>query len=170
MGLLLTVVIAVALGAIWMVVVRSSGRRKRLAGAPAAVEKVLGRYRKGEWDEVIAAAPDLLARPTDDGDRRWRPALELALGHSLVERERYGDAVAHLERGLLLQSAARRAAGRADAPDPGEAKLRHVLGYAYAEQGRPAQARREYRRVLDQPDLEPAVRRGVEASLAALDD
>ena len=53
-------------------------------------------------------------------------------------------------------------------PDPAEAKLRHVLGWAYAQTGRTAQARREYRRVLETPGLDPAIKVRVEASLAAL--
>ena len=126
-------------------------------------------YRKGRWAEVVATAPALLARPSDGGDKAWRPALELALGHGLVETDQPDQAIPHLERGLLLQSAVRRAQGGGDAPDPAEAKLRHVLGWAYAQTGRTAQARREYRRVLDTPGLDPTIRVRVEASLAGLD-
>jgi hypothetical protein len=160
--------IAVALGVLWVVLMRRSAGRRRLLRAPKDVTRVLDRYRKGDWAETVAEAPGLLARPSDGGDETWRPALELALGHSLVEVDRFEDAIPHLERGLLLQSAVRRAQGRGDAPDAGEAKLRHVLGFAYAQTGRTAQARREYRRVLDIPGLDPAVRVRVEASLDAL--
>lgn len=168
MDIVVGLLIAVALGVLWVVLMRRSAGRRRLLSAPRDVTRVLDRYRKGDWAETVAEAPGLLARPSDGGDETWRPALELALGHSLVEVDRFEEAVPHLERGLLLQSAVRRAQGRGDAPDAGEAKLRHVLGFAYARTGRTAQARREYRRVLDIPGLDPAVRVRVEASLDAL--
>ena len=124
---------------------------------------------RGAGTQVATDAPGLLARPSDGGDKTWRPALELALGHSLVEIDRPEDAIAHLERGLLLQSALRRAQGGSDVPESADAKFRHLLGWAYAQTGRTAQARREYRRVLDIPGLDPAIRVRVEASLDALD-
>ena len=75
-------------------------------------------------------------RAPRSGDEHWRPALELALGHSLAELDRFDEAVPHLERGLLLQAALRHASGEGDRPVAGEAQLRHVLGYAYARTGR----------------------------------
>ena len=167
MTLLLTGLVAVVLGAGWVVLLRRRPRRGRLAGAPPEVERALSAYRRGRWDEVVATAPGLLARPDGD-DTRWRPALELALGHSLSELDRFDEAIPHLDRGLLLQAALRNAGGAGTAPLAGEAKLRHVLGYAYAATGRTSAARREYRRVLEIPDLDPEVRARVQASLDAL--
>ena len=169
MDIVVGLVVALALGVLWAVLVRRAARRRTLPGAPKDVARVLEDYRKGRWAEVVAAAPALLARPSDGGDKAWRPALELALGHALVETDQPDPAIPHLERGLLLQSAVRRAQGGGDAPDAAEAKLRHVLGWAYAQTGRTAQARREYRRVLETPGLDPAIRVRVEASLAGLD-
>lgn len=167
MTVLLAVLAAAALGALTAYLLRRAPARRRLRGAPREVEAVLGSYRRGRWAAVADDAPPMLARP-GAGDERWRPALELALGHSLAELDRFEEAIPHLERGLLLQAALRHAAGEGDRPVPGEAKLRHVLGYAYARAGRTGAARREYRRVLDTPGLDPDVRAGVERSLDGL--
>ena len=110
---------------------------------------MLEAYRKGRWEQVATDAPGLLARPSDGGDKTWRPALELALGHALIETDRPDEAIAHLERGLLLQSALRRAQGGSDVPESADAKFRHLLGWL-RQTGR-TEARREYRRVLDAP-------------------
>jgi len=163
--IVLVVVIAVAVGALWVVLLRRSAARRTLIGAPKDVGQVLHAYRKAHWAEVAAAAPTLLSRPSDGGDKAWRPALELALGHALIETDRPEDAIAHLERGLLLQSALRRAPGGSPVPESADAKFRHLLGWAYAQTGRTAQARREYQRVLEIPDLDQAVRGKVETSL-----
>jgi hypothetical protein len=162
------VLVAVAVGAAWVLLLRRSGRRRGLPGAPKDVNRLLAAYRRSEWTAVADGAPTVLAGPSDGADQTWRPALELALGQSLVELDRPDEAIDHLERGLLLQAAVRRTTG-GDSTQPGEAKLRHLLGWSYAATGRSAQARREYRRVLDQPGLDPDIRRRVEASLAALD-
>jgi hypothetical protein len=167
--ILLSVVVAVALGVVWVLVLRRAPRRRGLRGAPREVEKVLDAYGRGRWSEVVDGAPPVLARPSDGADNAWRPAVELALGHALVELDQPADAVAHLERGLLLQAAVRRSQGGGDAPDASEAKLRHILGWAYASTGRTAQARREYRRVLGVAGLDPDIRDKVQASLDALD-
>lgn len=159
------VLIAVGIGSLWAVLVRRSGGRRILIGAPKDVGRVLDAYRKAHWAQVVADAPAPLSRPSDGGDKAWRPALELALGHSLIETDRPGEAIAHLERGLLLQSALRRAPGGSDVPESADAKFRHLLGWAYAQTGRTAQARREYQRVLEIPGLDPTVRAKVEASL-----
>ena len=169
MDVLLGVVVALLVGAVWVVLMRRAASRRRLIGAPKDVTAVLDAYRKGRWQQVSADAPGLLARPSDGGDKTWRPALELALGHALIETDRPDEAIAHLERGLLLQSALRRAQGGSEVPESADAKFRHLLGWAYAQTGRTAQARREYRRVLDIPDLDMPIRLRVEASLAALD-
>jgi hypothetical protein len=164
----LSVAVALALGVVWVLVLRRSGRRQRLRGAPREVGAVLDDYRRRRWSRVVGEAPAALARPGDGGDATWRPAVELALGHALAELDRPAEAVPHLERGLLLHAALRRSAGGSEAARTDEARLRHLLGWSYAATGRTAQARREYRRVLDTPDLDPDVRTRVEASLDAL--
>ena len=170
MEIVLTVALALALGVVWVLVLRRTSRRRSIAGAPKDVNRVLSAYRRSAWDDVVAGAPALLARPGDGADGSWRPALELALGHSLVELDRPAEAIPHLERGLLLQAALRRAEGGGEGPQAGEAKLRHLLGWASASTGRTAQARKEYRRILDVTGLDPAIRTKVEASLRGLDE
>jgi hypothetical protein len=167
--IVLGVLVALVVGVAWVVLVRRAAARRRIIGAPNDVAAALQAYRKGRWVEVVEEAPALLARPSDGGDKTWRPALELAFGHALVETDRPEDAVAHLERGLLLQSALRRAPGGSDVPESADAKFRHLLGWAYAQTGRTAQARREYRRVLEIPGLDDSIRVRVQASLDALD-
>lgn len=169
MDIVLGVLVALVVGVAWVVLVRRAAARRRIIGAPKDVTAMLQAYRKGRWAEVVEEAPSLLGRPSDDGDKTWRPVLELALGHALVETDQPDAAVAHLERGLLLQSALRRAQGGSNVPESADAKFRHLLGWAYSQTGRTAQARREYRRVLEVPDLEMPIRLRVEASLAALD-
>ena len=169
MEIVLSVVVAVGVAVLWVWLLRRRPRRTGVPGAPRDVDKVLGDYRRARWQDVVDDAPALLARPSDGGDKAWRPRLELALGHALVELDRYEDAVPHLERGLLLQSAVRRAPGGSDVPESADATFRHLLGWSYAQTGRTAQARREYRRVLETPGLDGRVRSKVEAGLAALD-
>lgn len=168
MEVLFTVLVAVGLGVLWVVVLRGRSGRTHVPGAPREVDRVLADYRKARWQAVADAAPALLARPSDGGDKAWRPRLELAYGHSLVELDQPDEAVPHLERGLLLQSAVRRSASGSDVPPSADIVFRHLLGWAYAQTGRTSQARREYRRVLDAPDLDAATRAKVEASLDAL--
>jgi hypothetical protein len=164
-----SILAALGLGVFWVLVLRKGSVRTRIIQGPKGVRATLDAYSKGKWEVVAADGPALLAGNTDDDEGQWRPALELAIGQSLLELGRAEEAIPHLERGLLLQSAWRRAHGRSDTPDPGEAKLRHLLGYAYYSIDRPAQARREYRRVLEMTPLDPAVRVRVEASLSQLD-
>jgi Flp pilus assembly protein TadD len=166
--ILLGLIVAAAIGAVWVVALRRTAARRRLIAAPKPVTAVLDAYRKGRWDQVVAAAPALLSAPSDGDDTAWRPSLELALGHALVETDRPADAIAHLERGLLLQSALRRASGGSPVPVSADAKFRHILGWSYARTGRTAQARREYRRVLEIEGLDPEIRARVQASLDAL--
>ncbi len=168
MEIVLVVLIAVAIGGLWVLLLRRGAARRTLIGAPRDVTSVLEAYRKARWSQVATDAPALLSRPSDGGDKAWRPALELALGHALIETDRPDEAIAHLERGLLLQSALRRAPGGSPVPESADAKFRHLLGWAYAQTGRTAQARREYQRVLEIPALDPAIRGKVEASLDAL--
>jgi hypothetical protein len=168
-GIVLTIVAALVLGALWVVLLRRRPRRSGVAGAPKDVDEVLDRYRKAQWQRVVDDAPGVLARPSDGGDKAWRPRLELALGHSLVELDDFDGAIPHLERGLLLQSAVRRSQTGSDVPESADATFRHLLGWSYAQTGRTAQARREYRRVLETPGLTEPVRARVEAGLAAID-
>ena len=169
MALLLSILIAVLAGAVWALSLRRLRQRRQLIAAPKPVTRALRAYTAGRWDAVIAAAPDLLAASGTPGDTRWRPALELALGHALVQRDRCAEAIAHLERGLLLQSAARRELGGDGAPTAAEAKMRHMLGYALGATDQPAAAMREYRRVLATPGLDADIRTKVTSAISALD-
>lgn len=168
MKIVVSLAVALALGVVWVLVLRHSSSSRTVAGAPKDVSRLLSSYRRSAWADVASGAPAILARPGDGGDETWRPALELALGHALVELDRPDEAIPHLERGLLLQAAVRRAQGGGEGPEAGEAKLRHVLGWAYASTGRTAQARKEYRRVLELPSLDPEVRAKVQTALDAL--
>ena len=165
----MTIVIALAAGGVWALALRQLRRRRQLIPAPRAVSAALRAYTRGRWDAVISAAPACLVADGTPGDAQWRPALELALGHALVQRDRCAEAISHLERGLLLQAARRRQEGGGDAPTASEAKLRHMLGYALATTGQPDAARREYGRVLSTPGIDPVIREQVEAALAKLD-
>ena len=169
MALIGSILAALGLGVFWVLMLRKGSGRTRIIQGPKGVRATLDAYSKGKWETVAANGPALLGAQSDGDEGQWRPALELALGQSLLELGRHEEAIPHLERGLLLQSAWRRAHGRSDSPDPGEAKLRHLLGYAYFVTDRPAQARREYRRVLDMHPLDPEVRVRVEASLSKLE-
>lgn len=170
MTVLVSVLIAVLAGGLWAVALRGLRRRRTLIAAPRPVTRTLRAYTAGRWDAVISGAPDCLARSGDPDDDQWRPAVELALGHALVQRDRCAEAIAHLERGLLLQSARRRDLGEDGAPTAAEAKMRHMLGYALASTDQPAAAIREYRRVLATPRLDPAIADRVALALAALED
>ena len=165
----MTIVIALAAGGVWALALRRLRRRRQLIPAPRAVSAALRAYTAGRWDAVISAAPACLDQEETPGDAQWRPALELALGHALVQRDRCCEAIGHLERGLLLQAVRRRREGGGDAPTAAEAKLRHMLGYALASTGQPDAARREYGRVLSTPGIDPAIGARVEAALAKLD-
>lgn len=169
MGIAVTVLIALAAGAAWALALRGLRRRRQLIEAPRDVTRVLRAYAAGRWDAVIAGAPACLERDEDPGDGRWRSALELALGHALVQRDRCSEAIVHLRSGLrspITPSGSE--AGGAAAPR-GEAEMRHMLGYALAVTGRAEDARREYRAVLSMPGLDPGVRRAVDAALSALE-
>lgn len=170
MGIALTILIALAAGGIWALALRGLRQRRRLIPAPRAVSAALRAYTAGRWDVVIRTAPACLEGVETPGDAQWRPALELALGHALVQRDRCQEAIGHLERGLLLQAARRRAEGGGDEPTAAEAKMRHMLGYALASTGQRSAARREYDRVLRTDGIEPSVRARVEAARRNLDD
>jgi len=168
-GIAVTILIALVAGGVWALALRRLRQRRQLIPAPRAVSAALRAYTAGRWDTVISTAPACLEAIETPGDRQWRPALELALGHSLVQRDRCDEAIGHLERGLLLQAARRRQESGGDSPTPAEAKMRHMLGYALATTGQVDAARREYNRVLSTHGIDPAIRSKVEAALTALD-
>jgi hypothetical protein len=167
--ILASILIAVLAGGVWALALRGLRQRRQLIDAPKQVTRTLRAYTAGRWDAVIAGAPDCLAISGGVDDGQWRPAMELAFGHSLVQRDRCAEAIAHLERGLLLQSARRRDLGGDGSPTAAEAKMRHMLGYALATTGQPAAAVREYRRVLATPGLDPAIAARVTAAITAID-
>ncbi len=169
MTLFVSILIAVLAGAVWARALHRLRRRRQLIPAPRQVSRALRAYTAGRWDAVISLAPACLNDDETPDDAEWRPALELALGHSLVQRDRFEESIGHLERGLLLQSAHRRDVGGDGSPTAAEAKMRHMLGYSLAVTGRSAAAEREYRRVLATPGLDPVIRAGVVTSIAALD-
>jgi hypothetical protein len=164
-----SIVIAVLAGGVWALALRRLRQRRQLIDAPKQVTRTLRAYTAGRWDAVIAGAPDCLSSSGDGDDGQWRPAVELAFGHSLVQRDRCAEAIAHLERGLLLQSARRLDGGGDGSPTAAEAKMRHMLGYALATTGQSAAAVREYRRVLATPGLDPAIATRVSAAIIAID-
>lgn len=173
MSILASVLIAVGAGTLWAMALRRSRSRRRVIDAPPTATAALRAYTKGRWDRVIAVAPQALAAPDDVDDDSasssdWRPAVELAFGHSLVQRDRFAEAIPHLERGLLLQAARRRRDGLGDAPTASEAKLRHLLGFSHAATGDPIAAAREYRRVLATPQLDPSIASRVRSALDQL--
>ena len=173
MTVLASVLVALLAGAVWALALRRLRARRELIDAPKGASSALRAYTRGRWDTVIDRAPAALATPerlpADDHEAEpWRAALELALGHSLVQRDRYAEAIPHLERGLLLQAARRRSDGAGDAPTASEAKLRHRLGFSLASTGEPDAARREYARVLATPHLDPAIAARVVTALEKL--
>ena len=166
MGLAVTILIALGAGALWALTLRRLRQRRATIAAPKDVSKVLRAYTSGQWDRVIADAPGCLDRSLSD-DAPWRAALELALGHALVQRDRCAEAIGHLEIGLARQSALHAGAG-ANADTPAEAKMRHMLGYALAMTDRPVDARRAYERALATPGIDDDVRRRITRSMDAL--
>jgi hypothetical protein len=166
-GLTITIVIALAAGGVWALALWRLRQRRAPIAAPKDAARVLRAYTAGRWDVVITEAPGCLDRPGTE-DAPWRAALELALGHALVQRDRCAEAVGHLEIGLARQGALDAAAGSGRST-AAEAKMRHMLGYALASTGRPADARREYDRALATPGIDEDIRHRVTASLLALD-
>jgi hypothetical protein len=157
--LFIGVAVAIVLGAaLGLVIARRRVRRRTLDTPPHDVASLLKTYRHGHYDQVIAAAPEVVASMGAVVGAQWRWRLELVWGHSLFETDRYEEAIVHLERGL----------GDAPSPHEAEARFRHCLGYAQQKTGRTYDARRTYEALLDDPDLDPAVRRGVERNLSEL--
>jgi len=153
------VAVAIVLGAgLGVVIARRRARRRPIGTPPHDVAGLLKSYRHGKFDQVIAGAPDVVAGMGAAVGGQWRWRLELVWGHALFETDRYEEAIPHLARGLD------------DAPSPheAEARFRHCLGYAHQATGRISDARRTYESLLADPDLDPAVRDGVERNLAEL--
>jgi hypothetical protein len=157
--LLLGIAVAVLLGVVLGVVVARRRAQRRPVGAPPHdVASLLKTYRHGNYQEVVDAAPNVVTGMGVVSGGRWRWRLELVWGHSLFELDRYDEAIGHLARGL----------DESPSPHEAEARFRHCLGFAQQATGRLDDARRTYERLLDDPDLDPAVRTGVERNLAEL--
>jgi tetratricopeptide (TPR) repeat protein len=167
-GIAVTILIALMAGTVWAIALRGLRQRRQVIAAPRPVTRVLRAYTAGRWDAVISNGPACLELHGPD-EAQWRPAVELALGHALAQRDRWAEAIDHLGAGLALQGANRVGTGVAASPDLAEAKMRHMLGYALARSGKPTEARREYERALLIVGADREVRRRVEASLMALD-
>jgi tetratricopeptide (TPR) repeat protein len=154
-GIVLAIVLGVLLGAL---LARLRARRRGAAGAPRDVAGLLRTYRHGHYDEVVEAAPEILASMGAVTGAAWRSRLELVWGHSLFQLDRFDDAIDHLERGL----------DESPSPPEAEARFRHCLGYAQQQAGRVREARRTYESLLSDPDLDPDVRTRVEKHIAEL--
>lgn len=154
-GIALAIVLGVLLGAL---VARLRAGRRPVGTPPHDVASLLKTYRHGQFENVIEAAPDVLASMGVATGSRWRWRVELVWGHSLFELDRFDEAIGHLTRGL----------DEAPSPHEAEARFRHCLGYAQQRTDRTNDARRTYEALLDDPDLDPQVRTGVERNLAEL--
>jgi Flp pilus assembly protein TadD len=159
MSLVLGIVLAVLLGVgIGILLARLRARRQTAGAAPRDLQGVLQAYRQARYDEVIEAAPGVLSDMDATTRATWRPRLELVWGHALFELDRYAEAIPHLRRGLE----------DGEGPREAEARFRHCLGYALHQTGDDAGARAVYTALLDDDDLDPTVRAGVERNLAEL--
>jgi hypothetical protein len=158
--LVVGVVLAVLLGVGLGVVLARLRARKRAAGTPPQdVAGLLRAYRRGQFQQVVEAAPGVVAGLGPDAESSWRGRVELVWGHSLFELDRYEEALLHLQDGL----------DRSNGPVEADARFRHCVGYAQQMTGRTAEARATYERLLADLDLDPAIRAGVERNLADLD-
>ena len=102
MGIAVTILIALVAGAVWAVALRGLRQRRQVLPAPRPVSRVLKAYTAGRWDAVISSGPACLELHSPD-ETRWRPAVELALGHALTQRDRWVEAIDHLERAVVTQ-------------------------------------------------------------------
>lgn len=160
MDLVLGITAAVLLGVVLgIVIARRRAQRRPVNAPPHDVASLLKTYRHGDFQAVVDAAPTVVAGMGVVSGSQWRWRLELVWGHALFELDRYDEAITHLTRGL----------DEAPTPHEAEARFRHCLGYAQQATGRIADARMTYHRLLDDPDLDPAVRRGVERNLADIE-
>lgn len=157
MDLVVGIVVAIVLGALLGVLIARLRTRRASSGSPPRdVAGLLRSYRQGHYGDVVDAAPGV-ARDLGDGSA-WRARVELVWGHSLFQLDRYEEAATHLGRGL----------DGTTGPLEAEARFVHCLGYAYQRTGRREEAMRTYEALLDDPDLDPSVRRGVERNLSEL--
>jgi Flp pilus assembly protein TadD len=154
-GIALAIVLGVLLG---VLLARLRARRRNATSAPKDVAGLLRTYRHGDYAAVVEAAPDVAAGMDSVADAAWRSRLELVWGHSLFQLDRFDESIMHLQRGL----------DEGSGPHEAEARFRHCLGFAQQQTGRMREARRTYGSLLDDPDLDPAVRTGVEKHLAQL--
>jgi hypothetical protein len=154
-GIALAVVLGAVLG---VLIARYRARHRPDTTPPHDVAGLLRTYRHGHYEEVVRAAPDVVGSIGAVTGATWRSRLELVWGHSLFELDRYEEAIVHLRRGL----------DESPGPETAEARFVHCLGYAQQMTGRTGEAMRTYERLLDDPDLDPAIRRGVERNLAEL--
>jgi len=159
MDLVVGIALAVLLGVVLGVVLARLRARRRLAGGPPRdLEGVLRAYRHARYAEVVDAAPGVLSDMDAATRDRWRARLELVWGHALFELDRYDEAIPHLRRGL----------DGSEGPFEAEARFRHCLGYSLQCTGDVAGARAVYTELLDDDDLDPTVRAGVERNLEQL--
>jgi Flp pilus assembly protein TadD len=155
-GIVLAVLLGVGLG---VLLARLRARRKPAVAPPGDLAGVLQAYRRAHYDEVVDAAPAVLSDMDEASRTTWRPRLELVWGHSLFELDRYAEAIPHLRRGLEDGTG----------PHEAESRFQHCLGFALQQTGDDAGARAIYTGLLDDADLDPTVRAGVERNLAELD-
>jgi hypothetical protein len=152
--------LAIALGALLgLFIARRRSRRRPVATPPHDVATLLRTYRHGDYEQVVKAAPGVMSSIGAVSGPSWRGRVELVWGHSLFELDRYDEAIPHLRNGLDESPTAEAAA-----------RFRHCLGYAQQMTGRIHDARQTYEDILDDLDLDPKVRAGVERNLAELDD
>ena len=152
-GITLAVLLGVLLGAI---LARLRSRRRPSTRAPHDVASLLRSYRHGDYEHVIEAAPDVTANMGEVAGASWRARIELVWGHSYFELDRYREAIPHLRRGLDES---------VDVPEA-EVRFRHCLGFALQQTGGEREARMIYEDLLNDPDLDPQVREGVQRNLA----
>jgi hypothetical protein len=161
--LLLGITVAIVLGVILGVLIarwRGRWRARHQPGGrpPHDVAGLLTSYRHGRYEEVIDAAPAVVASMGAVTGTAWRSRVELVWGHSLFELDRFEESIEHFRRGLE------------ESPAPQEAEVRfvHCLGFALQMTGQTSAAMQTYEGLLADPDLDPAVRAGVERNLSEL--
>jgi tetratricopeptide (TPR) repeat protein len=155
-GIALAVLLGVILG---MILARLRARRRPASKPPHDVAGLLRSYRHGQFDQVIEAAPEVVANLGAVAGASWRARIELVWGHSYFELDRFEESIPHFRRGLD------------DSPGPheAEARFRHCLGFALQKTGDEREARAIYEELLADEDLDPEVREGVARNLAELD-
>ena len=156
LGLVSAVVLGVLLG---VVLARLRARRRPTGTPPHDVASLLRSYRRGQFQQVVDAAPGVMASIGAVTGSSWRGRIELVWGHSLFELDRYEEALVHLRHGL----------DQSTGPIEADARFRHRVGYAQQMTGRVDEARGTYEALLADLDLDPTVRAGVERHLAELD-